>query len=281
VRNFFVNGYDLTCAVLQTAGDRQLAFIAAGVSFFGVFSIFPGIAAVIAIFGLVADPTVVADQFQYFEDLIPEPIYNMIWDQISRLLGASSETLGWATFVSTTLAIWSARAGVSGLVRGLNAIADEPPRNGVFQAVFALGLTVILMAMALVAIGLFVFAPIILTFFPWTGDGALRLEIMRWVIGLSVLFAALSLLYRFGPNQKDARIRWVTAGAGFVIVMFVAASSGLTYYLANFGRYNEIYGSIGAVIALLLWVYMASFLVLLGAALNVHVYGGVTGRSAD
>lgn len=273
----FFRLYSLLRAVWDTAGERQVGLISAGVAFFGMFSIFPGIAAVIALFGLLADPTVVAEQFQAMEEIIPKQAYDIIWDQITRLLNAGGQTLGWATIVSIALAVWSARAGVAGLMGGLNAIADRPPRNGVKQAIVALTLTLVLVVLAMAAMALLVVAPIILAFFPIAGGGGAFLEVLRWVVALAVLFAALSLLYRFGPNQRGARIKWVTIGAFVVIVLWIAASFGLTYYLANFGSYNEVYGSIGAVIALLLWLYVTAYLILLGAALNLHLYGNVVG----
>lgn len=271
--------YNLLWSVWQTAGDRQVGLISAGVAFFGVFSIFPGIAAVIAVFGLLADPVVVAEQFQTMEEIIPQQAYDIIWDQITRLLNAGGGTLGWATLLSIALALWSARAGVAGLMGGLNAIADRPPRNGFKQAIVALTLTVVLVFFAIAAMALLVAAPIALAFLPISGGGAALLETLRWIVALIVLFAALSLLYRFGPNQRGARIQWITIGAAVVIVLWLAASTGLTYYLANFGSYNEVYGSIGAVIALLLWLYITAYLILLGAALNLHLYGSVTGTN--
>ena len=277
----FLRFFRLLSAVWQTASDRQLGLVAAGVAFFGVFSIFPGIAAVIAIFGLLADPNIVAQQFQTMEEIIPQQAYDIIWDQINRLLSASGGTLGWATVASTVLAVWAARAGVSGLMKGLNAIAGQPPRSGPKQAAIALALTVILVVLALVALSLLVILPIVLAYFPFTGGGAIVLDVLRWAIGLAVLFAAISLLYHFGPNQNDAPIRWVTVGAVAVVFVWITASYGLTFYLANFGNYNEVYGSIGAVIALLLWLYVTAYLMLLGAALNLQIYGDLTGRSTD
>lgn len=273
--------YSLLRAVWATAGDRQVGLISAGVAFFGMFSIFPGLAAIIALFGLLADPGVVAEQFQTMKDIIPEQAYNIIWDQITRLLNAGGQTLGWATALSIGLALWSARAGVAGLMGGLNAIAARPPRNGFKQAIVALTLTVVLVVLAMAAMALLVVAPIVLAFFPISGGSGVLLEVVRWVVALVVLFAALSLLYRFGPNQRGARITWISAGAFAVIILWIAASFGLTYYLGNFGSYNEVYGSIGAVIALLLWLYMTAYFILLGAALNLHLYGSVGGSKGQ
>lgn len=270
--------YQLFWDVLGTASDRNVGLISAGVAFFGMFSIFPGLAAVIAIFGLLADPAIVVTQLELMEEIIPAQAYGIISDQMNRLLSARSQTLGVTTLISILIALWSARAGVAGLMGGLNAIADRPARSTFKGIVVALTLTVVLMALAMTAMALVVVAPIVLSFFPLSGSSAIVLEALRWLVALLVLFFGLSVLYRFGPNLRGARIRWITVGAFLVIVLWISGSTGLSYYLANFASYNEVYGSIGAVIAMLLWLYFTAYLILLGATLNLHVHGSVVGR---
>jgi len=269
----------LLWAVLTTSGNRHISLIAAGVAFFGMFSLFPAIAAVIAIFGLLADPVVVIQQIELLEEIIPPDAYQLLVGQMGRLLAAQSGTLGWATALSIGLALWAARAGVAGLIGGLNAIADKPPRNGFKQALVALTLTVVLVALAITALMAVVVAPVVLAFVPIGWFSAIILEVVRWIIALAVLYAALALLYRFGPNQRATRLRWFTIGAGVAIFVWIAASAGLSYYLTNFASYNEVYGSIGAVIGMLLWLYITAYLILLGAALNLEVHGKVAGPS--
>ena len=269
--------WDFLSGVWNTASERHVGLISAGVAFFGLFAIFPAITAVISIFGLVADPAVVVQQLELMRDIIPEETYLLFVGQMGRLLAAQSGTLGWTTFVSIMLALWASRAGVAALMGGLNAIADRPPRNGVKQVIVALTLTICLVTLAIVALLAVVIAPIVLAYAPITAGSAWILEGVRWIVAFFVLYAALSLLYRFGPNQRGARLRWFTVGAGTVIVLWIAASFGLSYYLANFASYNEVYGSLGAVIGMLLWLYITSYLILLGAALNLRVHGQVAG----
>lgn len=267
----------ILAAVWTTADEKHLGLIAAGVAFFGMFGIFPGIAAVIAIFGLVADPVVIAEQLALMEGIIPPDAYRLIGSQINRLIMAPSGALGWATGVSIALALWSCRAGVGALIGGLNAIAGERQRNGLWQMVVALILTVALVLLAIVALTVVVVVPIGLAFIPVANSTAWLLAGLRWLIALGVLLMGLTLLYRFGPARIGGRGRWMTVGAFVVVVLWVAASAGLSFYLTNFTRYNEVYGSIGAVIGLLLWLYVSAYLILLGAALNleVHHYGPV------
>lgn len=268
-------------SVYRVAGEKHLGLIAAGVAFFGMFGIFPGIAAVIAIFGLVADPVVIAEQLTLMEGIIPPGAYRLLSGQINGLVNAPSEALGWATLVSITLALWSCRAGVGALIGGLNAIAGQRQRNGVWQMMVAFMLTIALVALAIVAVTVVVLLPIALAFVPVASSTAWLLEGARWLIALGVLIIGLSLLYRFGPARIGGRGRWVTVGAFVVVILWVAASAGLSFYLTNFASYNEVYGSIGAVIGLLLWLYVSAYLILLGAALNVEVHGYTTPPSKE
>ena len=260
-------------SVWQTAGEKHLGLIAAGVAFFGIFGIFPGIAAVIAIFGLLADPVVISELMVMMDEIIPPDAYRLLSSQVNRLVLAPPEKLGWATAVSIGLALWSCRAGVGALIGGLNAIAGQRQRNGVLQVLIAFALTIALVSLAIVALTVVVILPIILAFLPIAGSTVWIVEGVRWLIALGVLMLGLSLLYRFGPARIGPRGRWMTVGAFAVVILWVGASFGLSYYLTNFASYNEVYGSIGAVIGLLLWLYVTAYLILLGAALNVEVHG--------
>lgn len=268
-------------AVYRVAGEKHLGLIAAGVAFFGMFGIFPGIAAVIAIFGLMADPVVIAEQLTLMEGIIPPGAYRLLSGQINGLVNAPSQTLGWATVVSITLALWSCRAGVGALIGGLNAIAGQRKRNGFLQMVVAFLLTIALVALALVAVMAVIILPIGIAFIPMANATVWFLEGARWLIALGVLMIGLSLLYRFGPARIGGRGRWFTVGAFVVVILWVAASAGLSYYLTNFASYNEVYGSIGAVIGLLLWLYVSAYLILLGAVLNVEVHGHTAPPSGE
>jgi len=261
--------WSIVAEVAVLADRVHLSLIAAGVAFFGMFSVFPAIAALIAIFGLVADPYIVEAQLELMREIIPTDAYTLFDRQITRLLGARAETLGVATLVSTAIALWAARAGVGAIIQGLNAINGRPNRGGVRHYLVALLLTFALLGICVTALLMVVVAPIVLALVPLSEQTEWILEIFRWIVALGIVQAALSVLYRYGPNRRGERMHWLTPGASLVVVLWIVASIGFSAYLSNFGRYNEIYGSIGAVIAMLFWLYISAYLVLLGAALNV------------
>lgn len=251
--------------------DWNLGLISAGVAFYGLLAIFPALAAVIAIWGLVADPVVVDQQMALLGNIMPGDAYRLIDAQIDALTGTTSSTLGKATIISILAALWSTRAGVSALMRGLNAIYGTPNRKSWRHYLAALSLTGVLVLVALVALTAVVITPIVLSFLPLGPWAELALRLARWVVAISVLLAGLAIVYRYGPNRTCVRMRWLTPGAIAVVVLWAGASLGFSYYLSNFGNYNEVYGSIGAVIALLMWLYISSFLLLLGGGLNVEL----------
>ena len=255
-------------SAISQIGENRLSLISAGVAFFAMLSIFPGLAALVAVLSLVADPAVVVVQLEHVRELMPEDVYNILNAQIVGLVSTSSGTLGWAGAVSVAVALWSARAGVSALMQGLNAVYETQSRPTLHHFGLALLLTTALIGVGVVALAALVVAPVVLAFFPLAGAASVIAELTRWSVAIFIVLAGIGLLYRFGPNRRVRHIQAFTAGALIAIVSWAAVSIAFSYYVRYFGSYNEIYGSIGAVIAMLVWLWISSFLVLFGGALN-------------
>ena len=258
-------------------GETNLALVSAGVGFFGMLSLFPAIAALIALLSLLADPVVVLAQLEEMRGLLPDDVYDIFYLQIESLVTTSSDTLGWAGAISVVAALWSARAGVAAMMTGLNAVYGERNRATLSHYFRAVMLTLALVGVGVVALVTLVIAPVVLAFFLLGGVAGLLAEGLRWTIALSVLLAGVSVLYRFGPNREVDHQRAVRVGAVVAVASWAVLSVGFSFYVANFGNYNQVYGSIGAVIAMLVWLWISSFLILLGAVVNAqiekHVYG--------
>ena len=261
--------YDVSRQVIDDLGEKNASLIAAGVAFYGLFAVFPGIAATISLFGLFADPIVVEAQLELMQGLMPAGVFSLFEAQVDRLLSARTTTLGLTTLISIGLALWSARTGVAALIRGLNAIFERPNRGSIRHVLVALLLTLCLVGIAIVALLMLVVAPITLAVIPFETDTGFWLEVIRWIVAISVLFVGLGVLYRYGPNRRFSRLSWVTPGAFIVVAVWLGMSAVFTIYVANFGTYNEVYGSLGAVIALLFWFYLSAYLILAGGAINV------------
>lgn len=263
--------FSVTLAIWRRLDSDNLALIAAGVAFYAMFALFPGLAALISLWSLWAAPEAVDQQIEMVGRFVPDQAYMLIDEQVDRLIIANDSTLGWAGIVSLLLALWSSRAGVSALIKGLNAVYRERNRPGLHSVLVALGLTAAMIGVALVAIGTVVLLPVILAIFPVGGFTSFLVQAGSWLAVLLALLFGLGILYRYGPNRRAARTPWITPGAVLFLTFWGVVSMLFSSYLANFGNYNEIYGTLGAVVALLMWFFLTAFLVLLGAALNAEI----------
>lgn len=258
-----------TSRLLQRTEAADLGLISAGIAFFAFLALFPAVAAIIAIWGFASDPGVIRQQIEITRDFLPTDAYALLSGQVEVLLAANSRTLGRTTVLSTLLALWSARAGVAALIRGLNAIHHLPNRSGHFHALRALALTLLLVGVMLMAMLLALVVPVAINFLPINRLTGLILEYLNLGVGLLIVVAGISLAYRLGPNRPNRVQQPVfTPGLTVAVILWALASRGFVIYLANFNSYNEVYGSIGAVVALLMWLYLSAYAVLLGAAVD-------------
>ena len=258
-------------AAIVDIQEKNVALIAAGVAFYGMLSLFPALAALVTILSLISDPVVVIAQLDEMRGLLPDDVYKIINEQVVTLVTTSTGKLGWTGAISVLAALWSARAGVGAMMIGLNGVYNERNRNAARHYFSAMLLTLSLIFVGIVALVSVVVAPIVLSFLPLGVFGYFMAEIIRWSIAITVLLAGVGVLYRFGPNRRAARVGWLTFGAMFAVLSWAVVSIGFSYYVANFGNYNQVYGSIGAVIAMLIWLWISSFLVLMGASWNAQV----------
>lgn len=259
-----------TLRLYRRTEQAELDLIAAGVAFYGFLAIFPAAAAIIAIWGTAYDPSVIRTQVEVLKAFLPPDAYSLVMAQVEGLLAVRGTTLGWATILSTLIALWSARAGVAALIRGLNAIHQLPNRPGGHHQLRAMVLTLVLIGLALSAMVAAVIAPIAIQALPLTLDDAWWLHQANQALGLLLLVLAIGIAYRAGPNYGAVRPPMVTWGLLVAVLLWAMAARGFMVYLANFPSYNRVYGSIGAVVILLMWLYVSAYAVLLGAAVDAE-----------
>jgi membrane protein len=251
--------------------DRLLA-IAAGVVFFGLLAIFPAITALVSFYGLFANPSTIAANLQSLALMLPEGSFQIVQDQIARVLAKGSTELGATFMFGLVLAIWSANAGVKALIDALNVACGEREKRSFLQLnllslVFTIGgiAALLLMVAAVVAF------PLVLDHVGLGPESKLIFSLARWPLLFVILWGALGLLYRFGPSREQPRWEWlnvVTLAAAF---LWIVGSSLLSWYLSNFANYNATYGSLGAAIGLMMWMWMSAIIVLWGAELNSEI----------
>jgi membrane protein len=256
--------------LMAITSAANLDLIAAGVAFYAMLAVFPAVAAVVALLGFVADPALVDEQLEVLRGLMPPEAFALLDGQVSALIAANSSVLGWATLLSLGAALWSTRAGVGALVRGLNAVYGLRPRAGFWHSAWAMALTLVLIGMVLLAFVAVIVVPVVLAVLPLGAATSIALVVLRWAMLVSVGLSALWLVYRYGPNhgQGGGPPRWTGPGVLLALVLWLAPSWGFSTYLGYVGSYNRVYGSIGAVVLLLMWFFLTAYAVLLGAALN-------------
>jgi len=253
-------------------GRHHLSIVAAGVAFFGVLAIFPAIAALIAFYGLLSDPAEVSRSLLALKPLLPRDVYAMIDAQVGQLVAAGPGRLGLASLVSLALALWSARAGVTALMEALNVVYNATDTRGfVVQYLVSLVLTLLLIAVAIVALLAVVAVPALLHFSDLGRLGRALAQVTPLLILGATMVFVVGGLYRYGPHRPRARKRWLSVGAFVATGGWVLASLALSLYVSRFADFNRTYGSLGAIVGLLFWLYASAFVVLIGAEINAQL----------
>lgn len=252
-------------------GHSHFGLIAAGVAFYAIFAVFPGLTATIAIWSLVADPMAIAGYLEVAERFLPKDAALLVHGQIDTLLQTPRGTLGWATALSLAIALYSARAGVSALITAMDFVHRAKPRGWIRGWVADFVMTMALIGALIVALVTVVVVPVALSYMPLGSLGAWLLTALPWGAMFILVLTCLGILYRYGPNVAGGRAPWVTPGTFVAALAWAGISIAFSAYLANFDSYNRIYGSIGAVIALLMWLYLSVWAVLMGAAINAEL----------
>jgi membrane protein len=266
-----IGTFRLALAVWLALDQRNLGLIAAGVAFYSMFAIFPGMAATIAIWGSFSDPTVVQGYLEAIHGLIPDDAYSLLADQLNALVASHTTGWGWATIVPLAISLYSVHSAVSALISGLNAVQDRPHREGLLRYGASIGLTLVLLLLVFCALLLVVSIPLALNLLDPGPMKATILRFLPWIVLFLVVKATLGLLYRWGATAHGTRHGWVSTGSMVAALLWAATSFAFSLYLENFGSYNRIYGSIGAVIALMMWLYLSAYIVLFGAVLNAEI----------
>lgn len=259
-------------AVGLRVGNGHFGLIAAGVAFFAMFAVFPGLAAAVAVWGMFADPGIIEGYLEVAERFLPPEAGALIHDQVMGLITAPRRALQWTTVLSLLIALYSARAGVSALVAGLDVVHRSTPRGWLRGWAVDFLLTAALIGALFVALTTVVVVPILLSFVTFGTFTAWLTKVLPFGAMFLLVVTCLSILYRFGPNVPGGfRSPWISVGVLVAALAWAGVSIGFSVYLANFNNYNAIYGSIGAVIILMMWLYLSVWAVLLGGAINAEL----------
>lgn len=259
--------------VAMRVGPSQIGLLSAGVAFYALLAVFPAIAAIVALAGLFTEPDAVVTQLEGVARLMPEQAASILLDQASKVAGATDEGLSFTLAFGVGFAIYLASRATTGLIYGLNVVHRREDRRGFFRHwATVIWLTAALLAGTVLLFVLLVIMPATLALLPeemLTVQTAEILKVSRWFIVALIFVVGLAVLYRFGP--VGGRARWFSPGIGIAASLWFLGSFAFTIYVANFGNYNESFGSLGGVIILLTWLWLSAFFVLLGALVDAEL----------
>ena len=243
----------------EQIGEDRLLAVAAGVVFYGLLALFPAITALVSSYALFVDAQSINDHLNFLSTFLPEGTFSIVQEQVSRVLAKGDIKLGWAFAFSLALALWSANGGMKAIIDALNVVYDEKEKrsfiklNAVSLTFTIAGVVAILTAGALVVV-----VPVALQSLGMGAETELLVKFGRWPVLGILLLIALAVLYRFAPSRRSPKWRWISVGSVVATITWMIGSALLSYYLSNFGHYDATYGSLGAAIALMIWMWMSS-----------------------
>lgn len=247
----------------------HVSMTAAGVAFYGMLALFPAIAAIISIWGLMFDPHQIEQQIASISGMLPEQAATIVKSQAQKVASSAGGGLTTAAIVGVLLALYSAAKGMKALIEGLNIVYNEEEKRGFIRLnLAALVLTLGLIIAMIAVLALIVIVPALLGNL---GLGSVLQELMAWVrwpLLFILAMIGLAIVYQYAPSRDQPRWRWASAGAVIATLLWVIGSAAFSVYVRNFGSYNKTYGSLGAVVILLMWLWLSAYIVLLGAELN-------------
>jgi membrane protein len=251
--------------------DQNLFLIAGGVTYAVLLALFPGLAALVSIYGLVFDAGQIERQMAALSGVLPAQTQELLSQQLHSLVEASGRTLGFAAVAGLLLALWSASRGMSGLITALNIAYEEKEGRGFFKLnLVAVGLTLGLLAGGMITIALVAVLPALARLLAVGSTTKWLLLLAQWPVLIVLVMLGLAMLYRFAPDRDKPQWRWVSSGAVVATILWIVCSVAFTGYVANFNSYDKTYGSLGGVVILLTWLYLSALMVLLGAVINAQ-----------
>jgi len=263
---------DILWRCYERLTEDRILTIAAGVTFYILLAIFPAIAALVAIYGLFADPAIVAKHVEDVASFVPGGGVDILRDELNRVASQPRGTLGLAFIVGLGISLWSANAGVKAIIDALNiAYVEREKRSFIKLTAVSFVFTIAGILGAIIAVGLVVVLPLALQFLGLESATETIVAVVKWPVLFVGAALAIAVLYRYGPSRTRAKWRWITWGSVFAAVLWIGVSLLFSWYTTSFGSYNKTYGSLGAAIGFMTWIWISTIVILLGAELDAEI----------
>ncbi|MEO0751328.1 MAG: YihY/virulence factor BrkB family protein [Pseudomonadota bacterium] len=263
---------DIIWRIWTRLSRNRIGLVAAGVAFYGLFSLFPAITAAVATVGLIFDAQLLLERADFLLAALPDAAGELITAQIAQVANASGDSLGWTALLSVALALWSASRAMGSMIQGLNLTYNEEEARG-FIALKAITMAMTLAVIVFLSLAVSVVAaiPAALMFIGAPAAWADAALVLRWPVMLGLGVVAIAALYRYAPSRRPASWKWLSPGALLGCILWVAGSFGFSLYVQSFGTYNQTFGTLAGVVILMTWLWLSAFVVLLGALLDAEL----------
>jgi membrane protein len=263
--------WDIAWRVYEEIDNDRVLAVAAGVTFYGLLALFPAIGAFVSLYGLVSDPGTISEHLNALGGFLPGGALDVISEQIKRITQGNNTALGFAFFSGLAISLWSANAGMKAVFDALNvAYGEKEKRNFFILNLTSLAFTFGSILFLVIAMSGVVVVPVILKYVGLGGAADWIVWIGRWPALLLVTMVALAVLYRYGPSRDRARWTWLAPGSILAAIGWMIFSMLFSWYVGSFGNYNETYGSLGAAIGFMTWMWLSVTIILVGAELNAE-----------
>jgi membrane protein len=252
--------------------DDRISLVAAGAAFYLLLALFPALTAFVSLYGFVSDPATIAEHISYLGGLLPNSSMEIIRRQLESLVSQDRDVLSISFAVALLVAFWSANNGVKTVFVAINiAYRESEKRSFLATNLIALGFTLGAMVLACLMIVSTGVVPVALSLLRMDAIAETLITLARWPVTFFVIVCSISLIYRYGPSRAPAKWRWISWGSVFATTAWIVASAAFSFYLQNFADYNATYGSLGAVIGLMLWTWISALILILGAEINAEM----------
>jgi membrane protein len=263
---------DILWRVYASINDNRLLAVAAGVVFYSLLAIFPAIAAFVSLYGLVADASTIDSHLSLAAGIFPAGAVDILHEQITRLTAKTDAKLGLGFVTGLAIALWSANAGMKGIIDALNVVYDEKEKRSFVKLnLLSLLFTLVAIFSLIIALAAVVIAPIVFSAVGLSSLPGLAIAALRWPLLLVLAAIALAAIYRYGPSRTEARWQWLSFGSVAAAVAWLIGSVLFSWYISHFGAYNATYGSLGAAVGMMMWMWISAIVILLGGELNAEI----------
>jgi membrane protein len=258
--------------VVSEVNEDRIMLTAAGVTFYLLLALFPALAAFVSLYGFVADPTTIADHIAFLGGFLPTAGVDLIESQLEALLSQDVDALSFGFLLGLAIALWTANSGMKSLFDAMNvAYGEREKRSFVAYNLASLAFTMGALMIGILLITMVGVIPALMALLNLESVAEVLLRYLRWPVMILAVMFAIALLYRFGPSREQAKWRWVSWGSALATLVWVATAIGFSWYLENFADYNATYGSLGAIIGFMMWIWISVMIVLVGAELNAEL----------